>query len=87
MAVVLLALASCGEGEVGHHHVDVVVSARCSMPKHGHGMNFVPQGRELGLGLYRVEGMLLHMRGRWVLGIDVILDGLAETADFELLLE
>lgn len=66
---------------------DAQVSARCNMPEHGHGMNVVPRGRELGLGLYRVEGMLLHMRGRWVLGIDVILDGLAETADFEILLE
>ncbi len=76
-AVVLLAFASCGEGEFAHHHVDAVVSARCSIPEHGHGMNVVPQGRELGLGLYQVEGMLLHMRGRWVLGIDLILDGLA----------
>jgi hypothetical protein len=66
---------------------DAQVSARCTMPEHGHGMNVMPRGRELGLGLYRVEGMLLHMRGRWVLGIDVILDGLAETADFEILLE
>jgi hypothetical protein len=66
---------------------DAQVSARCTMPEHGHGMNVMPRGRELGLGLYRVEGMLLHMRGRWVLGIDVIFDGLAETADFEILLE
>ena len=66
---------------------DAQVSARCNMPEHGHGMNVIPRGRELGQGLYRVEGMLLHMRGRWVLGIDVILDGLGETADFEILLE
>ena len=63
------------------------VFVRCDMPAHGHGMNVEPRATELGGGRYRVEGMLLHMRGDWLLGIDVVLDGTAETADFELALE
>lgn len=63
------------------------VYVRCDMPEHGHGMNVEPRALDLGGGSYRVEGLLLHMRGRWVLGIDVVVDGTAETADFELVVE
>ena len=63
------------------------VNVRCDMPAHGHGMNVVPRVEEVGGGLYRAEGMLLHMRGEWVLGIDVVVDSVAESADFELLLQ
>ena len=63
------------------------VDVRCEMPAHGHGMNVVPAVRELGDGRYRAEGMLLHMRGDWCLGIDVIVDDVAESAEFDLVLE
>lgn len=64
-----------------------IVWVRGSMPNHGHGMNVEPRSTELGDGLYRVRGMLLHMAGRWELGIDVVHDSIAASADFELFLE
>ena len=64
-----------------------VLEVRCEMPAHGHGMNVVPVVRELGGGVYRADGLLLHMRGDWELGIDVVVDDVAETADFPLRLE
>lgn len=60
------------------------VNVRADMPAHGHGMNVVPTVREVGDGRYRAEGMLLHMRGHWKLGIDVIVDGTAESVAFDL---
>jgi len=54
------------------------------MPAHGHGMLREPRAEELGAGLYRVRGMLLHMGGHWELSIDIIRDGVAESADFKL---
>ena len=59
---------------------------RCEMPAHGHGMNVEPKAQEQGAGLYRVDGMLLHMTGEWELGVDVVIDGRAESASFPLTL-
>lgn len=61
---------------------DLAVSARdggradaprvdATMPQHGHGMNYRPTLESLGEGRYRVNGMLLHMPGRWQLSIAV----------------
>lgn len=82
VAVALTRADGSGEPVAG---ADVYV--RCDMPAHGHGMNVEPRAVELGNGLYRVEGLLLHMTGHWTVGIDVVVDGAAETADFELTLE
>lgn len=60
------------------------VYVRADMPAHGHGMNVVPAVLEVGGGRYRAEGMLLHMRGDWKLGVDVIVGGTAESANFDL---
>lgn len=62
------------------------VVARCEMPAHGHGMNVEPLSVEVGEGRYRVDGMLLHMTGDWVLALDVIRDGSAEAVTFPLTL-
>jgi hypothetical protein len=35
------------------------------MPLHRHGMNYRPELRVLGTGRYAVDGMFLHMPGRW----------------------
>ena len=64
-----------------------IVWVRGEMPEHGHGMNVEPRSSEIGDGLYRVRGMLFHMAGRWELGIDVVHDSIAASADFELVLE
>ena len=59
---------------------------RCDMPAHGHGMNAEPKAVELGSGQYRVDGMLLHMTGEWIMGVDVVIGGEAESASFPLTL-
>lgn len=41
------------------------------MPEHRHGMNYRPGVRSLGAGLYRAEGLMFHMPGRWELVFDV----------------
>ncbi len=37
------------------------------MPQHKHGMNYRPSVKALGQGLYRAEGLMFHMPGRWEL--------------------
>jgi len=38
-----------------------------SMPEHKHGMNYLPTVAARGPGLYRAEGLMFHMPGRWEL--------------------
>lgn len=38
-----------------------------TMPEHRHGMNYKPSVAARGVGLYRAEGLLFHMPGRWEL--------------------
>ena len=38
-----------------------------SMPEHKHGMNYRPTVAARGSGLYRAEGLMFHMPGRWEL--------------------
>jgi len=54
-----------------------------AMPSHGHGMVQLPRVEELGDGRYRVDGMLLHMRGAWQLRFAVVIDRQAETFFFD----
>ena len=44
---------------------EVFVDAQ--MPEHRHGMNYRPEVRRVGAGLYRAEGLMFHMPGRWEL--------------------
>ena len=81
-----------------HFSLDIVVCARggaslplalrvdADMPAHRHGMNYRPTVRALGDGRYRVDGLLLHMAGRWRLLFDLTADGRLErlTHEFEL---
>jgi hypothetical protein len=41
------------------------------MPEHRHGMNYRPSVSVQGHGLYRAEGLMLHMAGRWELIFEV----------------
>jgi hypothetical protein len=54
------------------------------MPEHAHGLVRVPLVTAEGGGAYRVDGLLLHMRGRWELLFDVSHDGRADTVRFDL---
>ena len=60
------------------------VFVRGWMPDHGHGMVREPRSEELGKGRYRIEGVLLHMGGHWQMTIDATVEGLSESADFEI---
>jgi hypothetical protein len=41
------------------------VALDATMPEHSHGMMTAPEQTELGEGRYLVQGMKLHMPGRW----------------------
>jgi hypothetical protein len=42
-----------------------------TMPAHNHGMNYRPSVTARGPGRFWVEGLLLHMPGRWQLAFDL----------------
>ncbi len=56
------------------------------MPDHGHGLIRRPQSTDNGDGSYRVRGMLLHMGGDWQVFVDLIVDFVAERAEYALTL-
>lgn len=66
---------------------DVYVNVDAAMPHHGHGMNVVPSVTKLSDGYFSVEGMLLHMPGRWELYFDITRKGVTERAQTEVFLE
>ena len=49
----------------------VLLRVDATMPEHRHGMNYRPSFKPLGEGLWRVEGLLWHMSGRWELTLDL----------------
>ncbi len=73
-----------------HFTMEVVVCAKAGsaavealgvdafMPEHRHGMNYQPAAQAQGGGRYRIEGLMLHMPGRWDLYFDVQAGGRRE---------
>lgn len=57
------------------------------MPSHGHGMNTKAELVEKGEHQYRVDGMLFHMKGEWVIMVDVVGGEVTERATFPVLIE
>lgn len=57
------------------------------MPEHRHGMNYKPSLSVQGHGLYRAEGLMLHMAGRWELIFEVHASGQSERLTANLQLE
>lgn len=43
----------------------ILLRVDAEMPLHRHGMNYRPVLRTVGAGRYVVDGMMLHMPGRW----------------------
>lgn len=41
-----------------------------TMPAHRHGMNFQPTIAAIGPNIYRAEGMMFHMPGKWQLAFE-----------------
>ncbi len=70
-----------------HFVVDFAVCARenapppqsvrvdATMPEHRHGMNYRPTLATVAPGVYRAEGLLFHMPGRWEFAFDVVAGG------------
>lgn len=70
-----------------HFSVDLAVCAKAgvpapqsvridaSMPEHRHGMNYRASITSPRAGVFRAEGLLFHMPGRWDLTFDVVSGG------------
>jgi len=67
--------AVCPGGSSG---VPGAVRVDASMPEHRHGMNYRPVVTPKPAALYRAEGLLFHMPGRWDLTFDVDASGRVE---------
>jgi hypothetical protein len=59
-----LQFALCPRGQTA---LPAEVRVDAHMPEHKHGMNYQPSVAALGPGLYRAEGLMFHMPGRWEL--------------------
>ncbi len=59
---------------------------RARMPEHGHGLVREPTVTDQGHGRYRVDNLLLHMRGLWQLDFAVTEGLVGDRARFELTL-
>ncbi len=51
------------------------IAVDATMPAHNHGMNYVPEVKDLGGGRYQAEGLLFHMPGTWRVEVSVYADG------------
>jgi len=58
-----------------------------SMPEHRHGMNYRPSLRALGDGVWRAEGLLFHMPGKWQFVFDLERPGRTERLTADVLVE
>lgn len=70
-----IAVAACAKSRAvlpSQIRVDAV------MPDHKHGMNYRPSVTKVSDGVFRAEGMLLHMPGLWEISFDVRGDGTNE---------
>ena len=65
---------------------DVEILFDAEMPHHGHGMNVIPRVTRRGED-WLVEGILMHMPGRWELSIDVICEDETERSQWTVQLE
>jgi hypothetical protein len=59
----------------------VLARVDATMPEHQHGMNYRPSVKRVGAtqdGLWRADGLMFHMPGRWELRLDVQAAGRTE---------
>jgi hypothetical protein len=66
---------------------DATLGVSARMPEHNHGTNLEPKVSASGNGTFRVEGLLLHMPGRWEIYADVTRGAETERATFEVMLD
>ena len=58
------------------------VRVDADMPAHRHGMNTKSETFDQGGGTYLVEGMLFHMKGDWVITVELIDGEVTETVKY-----
>jgi hypothetical protein len=61
--------AVCPRGDAG---APESVRIDAAMPEHRHGMNYRPGVTTVSPGIYRAEGLLFHMPGRWDITFDLV---------------
>jgi hypothetical protein len=59
------------------------VKVGATMPRHGHGMNYVPSSEMFDNGQFVASGMLLHMPGQWAVELNVVDGASRERLQFE----
>lgn len=60
----VLDIALCPRGKAG---APATLRVDAHMPEHKHGMNYQPSVSRVSPGLYRADGLMFHMPGRWEL--------------------
>jgi len=65
--------------------IELRVSA--TMPSHFHGMTTEPRVTEEDKGLWRVDGMLLHMPGAWQISFDLHHAGMTERSEADVMVQ
>lgn len=66
---------------------DFEVRVDADMPAHRHGMNTKAEVFDRGRFEYVVEGMLFHMKGDWVITVELTDGGVTEKAEFPVLIK
>lgn len=66
---------------------DAELSFGGDMPEHGHGMPTQPRARNLGGGVYEIEGVKFQMPGWWVVNLTISSGGVRDRATFNLMLK
>jgi len=67
---------------------DAEIAISGDMPQHGHGMPTQPRvARNLGGGVYEIEGMKFQMPGWWEVKLNIDAKGASDTVTFNLMLE
>lgn len=54
---------------------DGAIAVDADMPAHRHGMNYRTTVTALGAGVYRAQGLMFHMPGKWRVIFDLPLEG------------
>jgi hypothetical protein len=71
----------------GSAKVPRAVRVDATMPEHRHGMNYRPVCDGKSAAMYRAEGFLFHMPGRWDLTFDIDAPGASSVLTSVLKLE
>ena len=66
---------------------DATLAVNADMPAHKHGMNTKPEISKIEPHRFRVEGMLFHMAGDWVIDVDITQGTKTERASFPVHIE